>query len=182
MDAGLSALIVLAVFVFIVAASGVRIVPQARAGIVERFGKYRSTLPAGLNVVVPFVDRLRYMIDLREQVVSFPPQPVITEDNLVVSIDTVRLELGLESALSGKRILVPPLQPQCPGDHPSGDLRLPTLIPRLAQGHGLLEAPERLVQAADVHQRAAEIVQQRRLPALRRRLARRSRDVQSLLI
>src|SRR3954464_3449212 len=67
----------------------VRIVPQARAGIVERFGKYKSTLPAGLNIVVPFVDRARYMIDLRAQVVSFPPQPVITEDNLVVSIDTV---------------------------------------------------------------------------------------------
>ena len=66
-----------------------RIVPQARAGIVERFGKYKATLPAGLNIVVPFVDRVRYMIDLREQVVSFPPQPVITEDNLVVSIDTV---------------------------------------------------------------------------------------------
>ncbi len=70
-------------------AKTVRIVPQARAGIVERFGKYKSTLPAGLNVVVPFVDKVRYMIDLREQVVSFPPQPVITEDNLVVSIDTV---------------------------------------------------------------------------------------------
>ena len=67
----------------------VRIVPQARAGIVERFGKYRTTLSAGLNIVTPFVDRVRYMIDLREQVVSFPPQPVITEDNLVVSIDTV---------------------------------------------------------------------------------------------
>jgi regulator of protease activity HflC (stomatin/prohibitin superfamily) len=70
-------------------AKTVRIVPQARAGIVERFGKYKATLPAGLNVVVPVVDRVRYMIDLREQVVSFPPQPVITEDNLVVSIDTV---------------------------------------------------------------------------------------------
>ena len=66
-----------------------RIIPQARAGIVERFGKYKETLPAGLNVVVPFVDKVRYLIDLREQVVSFPPQPVITEDNLVVSIDTV---------------------------------------------------------------------------------------------
>src|SRR4029079_9753155 len=65
------------------------IVPQARAGIVERFGKYKASLPAGLNVVVPFVDRVRYMIDLREQVVSFPPQAVLTEDNLVVSIDTV---------------------------------------------------------------------------------------------
>jgi len=67
----------------------VRIVPQAYAGIVERFGKYRTTLDAGLNIVTPFVDRVRYVIDLREQVVSFPPQPVITEDNLVVSIDTV---------------------------------------------------------------------------------------------
>ena len=70
-------------------AKTIRIVPQARAGIVERFGKYKATLPAGLNIVTPFVDRVRYMIDLREQVVSFPPQPVITEDNLVVSIDTV---------------------------------------------------------------------------------------------
>ena len=67
----------------------VRIVPQARAGIVERFGRYHRTLHAGLNVVVPFIDRLRPLIDLREQVVSFPPQPVITKDNLVVGIDTV---------------------------------------------------------------------------------------------
>ena len=70
-------------------AKTVRIVPQARAGIVERFGKYKETLPAGLNIVMPFIDKVRYLIDLREQVVSFPPQPVITEDNLVVSIDTV---------------------------------------------------------------------------------------------
>lgn len=76
-------------FVIVVLSKTVRIVPQARAGVVERFGKYKQTLPAGLNVVVPFVDRVRYLIDLREQVVSFPPQPVITEDNLVVSIDTV---------------------------------------------------------------------------------------------
>src|SRR5260370_11135110 len=67
----------------------VRIVPQARAGIVERFGRYHRTLHAGLNLVVPFIDRLRPLIDLREQVVSFPPQPVITKDNLVVAIDTV---------------------------------------------------------------------------------------------
>ena len=76
-------------FVVVMLAKTVRIVPQARAGIVERFGKYKGTLPAGLNIVVPFIDRVRYLIDLREQVVSFPPQPVITEDNLVVSIDTV---------------------------------------------------------------------------------------------
>jgi len=81
--------VLLAVFAVAVLAKTVRIVPQARAGIVERFGKYRATLPAGLNIVVPFIDRVRFMIDLREQVVSFPPQPVITEDNLVVSIDTV---------------------------------------------------------------------------------------------
>src|ERR1700712_2841320 len=81
--------VVLLIFVVMLLAKTVRIVPQARAGIVERFGKYRTTLPAGLNIVTPFVDRVRYLIDLREQVVSFPPQPVITEDNLVVSIDTV---------------------------------------------------------------------------------------------
>src|SRR5215204_3026098 len=82
-------LILFALFVALVLTKTVRIIPQARAGIVERFGKYKETLPAGLNIVVPFVDRVRYLIDLREQVVSFPPQPVITEDNLVVSIDTV---------------------------------------------------------------------------------------------
>jgi regulator of protease activity HflC (stomatin/prohibitin superfamily) len=82
-------LVLLALLVVVILAKTVRIIPQARAGIVERFGKYKETLPAGLNVVVPFIDKVRYMIDLREQVVSFPPQPVITEDNLVVSIDTV---------------------------------------------------------------------------------------------
>ena len=65
------------------------IVPQARAGVVERLGRYSRTLTPGLAIVVPFVDRIRDMIDLREQVVSFDPQPVITEDNLVVSIDSV---------------------------------------------------------------------------------------------
>ena len=58
-------------------------------GVVERLGRYHRTLNPGLAIVVPFVDRLRPLIDLREQVVSFPPQPVITEDNLVVSIDSV---------------------------------------------------------------------------------------------
>ncbi|HEY9563718.1 MAG TPA: SPFH domain-containing protein, partial [Nocardioides sp.] len=77
------------VLVVVALAKTVRIIPQARAGIVERFGKYKGSLPAGLNIVVPFIDKVRYVIDLREQVVSFPPQPVITEDNLVVSIDTV---------------------------------------------------------------------------------------------
>ena len=66
-----------------------RIVPQARAGIVERLGRYSRTLEPGLTLIVPFIDRVKPLIDLREQVVSFPPQPVITEDNLVVGIDTV---------------------------------------------------------------------------------------------
>jgi regulator of protease activity HflC (stomatin/prohibitin superfamily) len=89
MEAGVIALVVLAVFLFIIAASGVRIVPQAKAGIVERLGRYTRTLDPGLTLIVPFVDRVKPLIDLREQVVSFPPQPVITEDNLVVGIDTV---------------------------------------------------------------------------------------------
>jgi regulator of protease activity HflC (stomatin/prohibitin superfamily) len=81
--------VLLVALVVLVAVRSVRIVPQATAGIVERFGRYHRTLQAGLNVVTPFVDRLRPLIDLREQVVSFPPQPVITRDNLVVGIDTV---------------------------------------------------------------------------------------------
>ncbi len=86
---GLIALAVIAFLVLIVLARSVRIIPQARAGVIERLGRYRRTLNAGLTIIVPFVDRMRVLIDLREQVVSFPPQPVITEDNLVVSIDTV---------------------------------------------------------------------------------------------
>src|SRR5437773_4060007 len=87
--AALIVLAVVAVFVLIVLARTIRIIPQARAGVVERLGRYSRTLDAGLTIVVPFVDRLRPLIDLREQVVSFKPQPVITEDNLVVSIDSV---------------------------------------------------------------------------------------------
>src|SRR5271169_90899 len=82
-------LVVLVILVVLAIARSVRIIPQAMAGIVERFGRYHRTLHAGLNLVMPFVDRLRPFIDLREQVVSFPPQPVITKDNLVVGIDTV---------------------------------------------------------------------------------------------
>ena len=89
MAAGLIVLVVIAFLVVFILFRAVRIVPQARAGIVERLGRYHRTLDAGLALIVPFVDRLRPLIDLREQVVSFPPQPVITEDNLVVSIDTV---------------------------------------------------------------------------------------------
>ncbi|WP_213817002.1 SPFH domain-containing protein [Glaciihabitans sp. dw_435] len=82
-------LVIVAIFVIVVLFRAIRIVPQATAGVVERLGKYHKTLNPGLNLLVPFVDRMRPLIDMREQVVSFPPQPVITEDNLVVSIDTV---------------------------------------------------------------------------------------------
>ena len=87
--AGLIALIVVTVVVLFTIARGVRIVPQARAGIVERLGRYQRTLDPGLALVIPYVDRVRPLLDMREQVVSFPPQPVITEDNLTIQIDTV---------------------------------------------------------------------------------------------
>ncbi len=89
MDAALLAGLVVAFLAVITVLKAVRIVPQARAGNVERLGRYYRTLEPGLNFVIPFVDRVRPLIDLREQVVSFRPQPVITEDNLVVDIDTV---------------------------------------------------------------------------------------------
>jgi regulator of protease activity HflC (stomatin/prohibitin superfamily) len=87
--AGLIVLLVVAAVVLFTLGRTIRIVPQARAGVVERLGRYSRTLTPGLAIVVPFIDRIRDMMDLREQVVSFDPQPVITEDNLVVSIDTV---------------------------------------------------------------------------------------------
>jgi len=82
-------LVVLAIFVVVVLFRAIRIIPQAYSGVVERLGRYQRTLSPGLNLLIPFVDRVRPLVDMREQVVSFPPQPVITEDNLVVSIDTV---------------------------------------------------------------------------------------------
>ena len=82
-------LAVIALFVLVVLAKTVRVIPQARAGVVERLGRYSRTLTPGLTLVVPFIDRVKPLLDLREQAVSFEPQPVITQDNLVVSIDTV---------------------------------------------------------------------------------------------
>jgi regulator of protease activity HflC (stomatin/prohibitin superfamily) len=89
MDPILIAVLVIAILAVITLVRSVRIVPQARAGVVERLGRYTRTQGAGVAVLVPFVDRLRPLIDLREQVVSFPPQPVITSDNLTVAIDSV---------------------------------------------------------------------------------------------
>ena len=86
------AVIVVAVLVLLalfIASRSIRVIPQARAGVLERLGRYSRTLEPGLNIVVPFVERVRPLIDLREQVVNFKPQPVITQDNVVVAIETV---------------------------------------------------------------------------------------------
>src|SRR5688572_11257889 len=88
-EPALIALIVVALVVIVVVAKSVTIVPQAQAKVVERLGRYSRTLSPGLSLLVPFIDRVRATIDLREQVISFPPQPVITSDNLQVGIDTV---------------------------------------------------------------------------------------------
>jgi regulator of protease activity HflC (stomatin/prohibitin superfamily) len=82
-------LAVIALFILVVLAKTVRVIPQARAGVVERLGRYSRTLTPGLTIVVPFIDRVKPLLDLREQVLSFEPQPVITQDNLVVNIDSV---------------------------------------------------------------------------------------------
>ncbi|MGW1327836.1 SPFH domain-containing protein [Streptomyces antibioticus] len=89
MDPLVVPLLVVALVVVVLVASAVRIVPQARRYNIERFGRYRRTLQPGLNVVVPLADRVNTKLDVREQVYSSDPRPVITEDNLVVNIDTV---------------------------------------------------------------------------------------------
>ncbi len=83
------AAVVIVLFFLLALAKTIRVIPQARAGVVERLGRYSRTLTPGLTLVVPFIDRVKPLLDLREQAVSFEPQPVITEDNLVVNIDTV---------------------------------------------------------------------------------------------
>ena len=88
----MAALIVVAIvvlFVLVAAARTIRVIPQARAGVVERLGRYSRTLEPGLTILAPFIDRVKPLVDLREQVVNFAPQSVITEDNVVVGIETV---------------------------------------------------------------------------------------------
>ncbi len=87
--AGLVLLLVLVVFAIIVVAKSVALIPQAEAAVIERLGRYSRTVSGQLTLLVPFIDRIRARVDLRERVVSFPPQPVITEDNLTLNIDTV---------------------------------------------------------------------------------------------
>ena len=108
----MAGLIVIAVVVIVAlyfVSRMVRIIPQARAGVVERLGRYSRTLEPGLTLLVPMVDRLRPLVDLREQVIAFQPQPVITEDNLVVQIDTV-LYYTITDAKSATYEVANPLQ------------------------------------------------------------------------
>ncbi len=105
-------LIVVAVLVVValfVASRSIRVIPQARAGVLERLGRYSRTLEPGLNLVVPFIERVRPLVDLREQVVNFRPQPVITQDNVVVSIETV-LYFTITDARSATYEIANPLQ------------------------------------------------------------------------
>jgi len=105
-------LIVVAVLVVValfIASRAIRIIPQARAAMLERFGRYHRTLEPGLTLITPFIDRVRPMIDLREQVVNFSPQPVITEDNVVVAIETV-LYFTITDARAASYEIASPLQ------------------------------------------------------------------------
>jgi regulator of protease activity HflC (stomatin/prohibitin superfamily) len=109
MEAGLIVLAIIAVFALLLASRTVRIIPQARAGVVERLGRYQRTLSPGLGIVVPFIDRVRPLIDLREQVVTFKPAGVITGDNVGIQIDSV-LYFTITDAKSVSYEVASPLQ------------------------------------------------------------------------
>ncbi|MDY3930008.1 MAG: paraslipin, partial [Clostridia bacterium] len=80
---------ILLILILCVIIANIKIVPQAYAYIIERFGGYSSTWKVGLHVKIPFVEKIAKKVNLKEQVVDFPPQPVITEDNVTMQIDTV---------------------------------------------------------------------------------------------
>ena len=86
---GLVVAVLVIVLVVVTLAKSVALIPQAEAAVIERLGRYTRTVSGQLTLLVPFIDRIRARVDIRERVVSFPPQPVITEDNLTLSIDTV---------------------------------------------------------------------------------------------
>src|ERR1700756_1273357 len=96
-------------FSVVLAMRTIKIIPQARAGVVERLGRYHRTLKPGLTIVSPFIDRVRPLVDLREQVVNFKPQSVITEDHAVVGIETV-LYFTVTEARSATYEIANPLQ------------------------------------------------------------------------
>jgi regulator of protease activity HflC (stomatin/prohibitin superfamily) len=108
----MASLIVVAIvllFILVVAARTIRVIPQARAGVVERLGRYSRTLEPGLTILAPFIDRVKPLVDLREQVVNFSPQSVITEDNVVVGIETV-LYFTITDPRSASYEIADPLQ------------------------------------------------------------------------
>lgn len=86
---GLILLVVVLVFVALVVLKTIALIPQGEAAVIERLGRYTRTVSGGITLLVPFIDRVRARVDTRERVVSFPPQAVITQDNLTVAIDTV---------------------------------------------------------------------------------------------
>lgn len=81
--------LIIVLFVIIIAFSSIKIIRQSTVGIVERLGKFHKMAEQGINVIIPFIDSFRAVVDLREQVMDFPPQPVITRDNVTMMIDTV---------------------------------------------------------------------------------------------
>ena len=89
MSIAMISLIVLVIFLLLVIVANIKVVPQAHAYVLERLGAYHSTWSTGLHVKIPFMDRIARKISLKEQVVDFPPQPVITKDNVTMQIDTV---------------------------------------------------------------------------------------------
>ncbi|KQB85769.1 SPFH domain-containing protein [Corynebacterium lowii] len=89
MEPGLLVLAVLILFIALLVIKAIALIPQGQAAVIERLGRYTRTVEGGLTFLVPFLDRVRARIDTRERVVSFPPQAVITQDNLTVAIDTV---------------------------------------------------------------------------------------------
>ena len=88
---GLIFLAVIVVLIVSVVVSSVKLIPQAEAAVIERLGRYQRTVSGQLTLIIPFIDRVRAKVDLRERVVTFPPQSMITEDNLTLSIDTCLL-------------------------------------------------------------------------------------------
>lgn len=89
MDLGAIILIALAVIIILVVISNIKVVPQANAYVIERLGAYHSTWGTGLHFMIPFIDKVAKKVSLKEQVIDFPPQPVITKDNVTIQIDTV---------------------------------------------------------------------------------------------
>ena len=89
MNMAIFAFVLLFSFIIIIAFSSIRIIRQSTVGIVERLGSFHKKAETGVNILVPFIDKMKAIVDLRERVIDFPPQPVITKDNVTMQIDTI---------------------------------------------------------------------------------------------